>query len=154
MNRLGDMEARISGSGGGRQGQRNRREEEASDDDSEGKGCVPGESVPGFRRGRQLTAVEWGFFQEMKSLRLNNQSVDELFCQGYTRNESFADFTDENVKTMVVAIGKHKHPQCPDPNLVFLSSSFMTKLCILVSWIRFQKQIGGDCWPDFWLQDS
>ena len=39
---------------------------------------------------------------------------------GLLRNESFADFTDEAVKTMFVAIGKHKHPQCPDAKYVFL----------------------------------
>ena len=159
MDRLGDIETKISAQDDQDGGRRLRREGEASyrdpDYDSDGGGyAIPGESVPGFKRGRQLTAVEKDFYQEMKSLGLNDQSVDELFRQGYSSNESFVDFTDETVKTMVVAIGKHKHPQCPDAKHVFLSSSFMTKLCILVSWIRFQKQIGGDSGPGVWLQDS
>ena len=159
MDRLGDIETKISAQDDQDGGRRLQREGEASyrdpDYDSDSGGYdIPGESVPGFKRGRQLTAVEKDFYQEMKSLGLNDQSVDELFRQGYSSNESFVDFTDETVKTMVVAIGKHKHPQCPDAKHVFLSSSFMTKLCILVSWIRFQKQIGGDSGPGVWLQDS
>ena len=39
---------------------------------------------------------------------------------GLLQNESFADFTDEAVKTTFVAIEKQKHPQCPDAKYVFL----------------------------------
>mmetsp|Transcript_111118 Transcript_111118/g.227461 ORF Transcript_111118/g.227461 Transcript_111118/m.227461 type:complete len:87 (-) Transcript_111118:216-476(-) len=39
---------------------------------------------------------------------------------GLLQNESFADFTDVAVKTTFVAIGKQKHPQCPDAKYVFL----------------------------------
>ena len=159
MGRLGSIETRISTQADQGVGRRLMREGEANDRDSDydsddGGYDIPGVSVPGFKRGRQLTTVEQDFYQEMKSLGLNHQSVDELFRHGYSSNESFVDFTDETVKTMVVAIGKHKHPQCPNAKLVFLSSSFMTKLCILVSWIRFQKQIGGDSRPVVWLEDS
>mmetsp|Transcript_13510 Transcript_13510/g.28532 ORF Transcript_13510/g.28532 Transcript_13510/m.28532 type:complete len:141 (-) Transcript_13510:3129-3551(-) len=90
----------------------------------------------------------------MKILVITDATVHELFRQGYTSNESFADFTDDNVKTTVLAIGKNKSPACPDPTKVFLSSPFTIKLCVLVSWIAFQKQIGGDPSPQAWLNDA
>jgi len=71
-----------------------------------------------------------------------------------TSNDLFADFTDDNVKTMVLAIGKNNSPACPDPTKVFLSSTFTIKLCVLVSWISFQKKIDGDPSPQAWLDDA
>ena len=143
-----------------------RRGEDVDDEDGEGDGNeVVGTNnvveemqapiVAGYKRDdRRLNKQEWEFYQQMKTLGITDATVHELFRQGYTSNESFADFTDDNVKTMVLAIGKNKSPACPDPTKVFLSSTFTTKLCVLVSWIAFQKQIGGDPSPHAWLRDA
>mmetsp|Transcript_111118 Transcript_111118/g.227459 ORF Transcript_111118/g.227459 Transcript_111118/m.227459 type:complete len:164 (-) Transcript_111118:530-1021(-) len=60
MEQVGSIETRISAQGGDQDGSRRlRREDEANDRDSEydskGGGHNPGESVPGFKRGRQPT---------------------------------------------------------------------------------------------------
>jgi len=134
-------------------------QEDADVEDGEGDENVTVEAMPtpsisGYKRDRSLNKHEWEFYQQMKTLGITDATVHELFRQGYTSNASFADFTDENVKTMVLAIGKNKSPACPDPTQVFLSSTFTTKLCVLVSWIAFQKQIGGDPSPQAWLNDA
>ena len=154
MDPLVSLEERLDGP---------RREivdqEDADVEDGEGDEnitveAMPTPSIPGYKRDRSLNKHEWEFYQQMKTLGITDATVNELFRQGYTSNESFADFTDENVKTMVLAIGKNKSPACPDPTKVFLSSTFTTKLCVLVSWIAFQKQIGGDPSPQAWLKDA
>eukprot|EP00534_Pseudo-nitzschia_fraudulenta_P012686 CAMPEP_0201219246 /NCGR_PEP_ID=MMETSP0851-20130426/190982_1 /ASSEMBLY_ACC=CAM_ASM_000631 /TAXON_ID=183588 /ORGANISM="Pseudo-nitzschia fraudulenta, Strain WWA7" /LENGTH=412 /DNA_ID=CAMNT_0047508935 /DNA_START=134 /DNA_END=1369 /DNA_ORIENTATION=+ len=134
-------------------------QEDADVEDGEGDENVTVEAMPtpsisGYKRDRSLNKHEWEFYQQMKTLGITDATVNELFRQGYTSNESFADFTDENMKTMVLAIGKNKSLACPDPTKVFLLSTFTTKLCVLVSWIAFQKQICGDPSPRGWLDDA
>ena len=47
------------------------------------------------------------------------------------------------MKSIVLNTAKNKSPLCPYPERVFLGSTFEDAISAVISWLKFQKSIGG-----------
>ena len=99
LDRLTSLEERLDGPRREEADQQDDDDEDGDGNETAGTNDVVGEMqapvIAGYKRdNRRLNKQQWEFYQQMKTLGITDATVNELFRQGYTSNESFADFTD------------------------------------------------------------
>ena len=112
-----------------------------------------GGGIYGYKNGTILTPGERDFYALVTSFGVNNLTADEVFRQGLTSMESLRGITGSKLKNVIYNINRNKSPDCPQPNKVFLGATFEENVAVLVSWLKFQRVIGGRPTAAAWISD-
>ena len=110
--------------------------------------------IYGYDGGRILVPEEKQFHILLNGFGLNRSTADEVFRQGLTGTENLKNLSPEKLKNLTYNISRNKSPECPEPKQVFLGATFEDKITILMSWLKFQRIIGGATTSLAWNADS
>ena len=110
--------------------------------------------IYGYENGRVLVTEEKQFHILLKGFGLNGSTADEVFRQGLTGTENLKNLSSEKLKNLTYNISRNKSPACPDATQVFLGATFEDKITILMSWLKFQRIVGGATTSTAWNSDS
>jgi len=112
--------------------------------------------IYGYASDRALTREERAFREMLLELGtgMNRETSEELFRQGISSTLKLIRLSKDRLKSIVLNMAKNKSPMCPYPERVFLGSTFEDAITAVISWLKFQKSIGGLTTAVEWLDTS
>lgn len=114
------------------------------------RNVVAAGGIYGYESGRVLDADQREFKQLIIGFGVNPETADEVFRQGLDGITSLRRTTPERLKNIIYNISKKTHPDCPDPTKVFLGAAFEDKITVVLSWLTFQRLVGGAMTAKAW----